>query len=469
MARSKVLVIDLDAQRACDIRTQLEFIDYPSVVVTDIDNPPVEPAPEADCDSQWLAVMLGRVTPGEALDKLLARFGATDAHLPVLTLGDDESAAGASPAFGDNPVWPVESPVRYAQLSQLLRRAAMYEEGSPWERRRAPTGVSGEIARVRQLIEQVAPFDSTVLVTGESGTGKEVVARAIHELSDRADGPFVPINCGAIPAELLESELFGHEKGAFTGAITARKGRFEMAEGGTLFLDEIGDMSLPMQVKILRVLQEKCYERVGSNQTRVCDVRIIAATHRNLEDSIKAGDFREDLYYRLNVFPIAMPPLRKRRSDLPSLVEDLILRNAAEGRGEMRLTPEALTTLAEYPWPGNIRELSNLVERLAILHPSGMVDVADLPAKYRGGRLGQVVSGNRETPIATVESIHVPDGGMNLKEHLVSVELKLIRDALAKADGTVAGAARLLNLRRTTLVEKLRKYQLTPPQKATGN
>src|SRR5689334_24581266 len=199
-----------------------------------------------------------------------------------------------------------------------------------------PTGTSSAIAAVNRLIQQVAPYDSTALVLGESGTGKEVVARAIHDASPRRQRPFVAVNCGAIPAELLESELFGHEKGSFTGAIASRKGRFEIAEGGTLFLDEIGDMSLPMQVKLLRVLQERVFERVGNHAPIRCDVRIIAATHRNLEESIAAGTFREDLFHRLNVFPIEMPALRARLEDLPLLVRDFVAHNIAEGRGQVQ-------------------------------------------------------------------------------------------------------------------------------------
>src|SRR3954463_7148557 len=197
---------------------------------------------------------------------------------------------------------------------------------------RLPSGVSPAISAVNRLIQQVAPYDSTVLILGESGTGKEIAARAIHASSPRRLRPFVAVNCGAIPAELLESELFGHKKGSFTGAITSRKGRFEIAEGGTLFLDEIGDMSLPMQVKLLRVLQERVFERVGNHQPIRCNVRIIAATHRNLEDSISRGAFREDLFYRLNVFPIEMPALRERIEDLPLLIRDFSARNVTEGR-----------------------------------------------------------------------------------------------------------------------------------------
>ena len=237
--------------------------------------------------------------------------------------------------------------------------------------------------RVNRLVRQVAGFDSNVLILGESGTGKEVVARAIHDSSPRRGRPFVPINCGAIPGELLESELFGHEKGAFTGALTTRKGRFEIAEGGTIFLDEIGDMNPTMQVKLLRVLQERVYERVGSCVPQRCDVRIIAATHRDLEQAIVKGTFREDLFYRLNVVPIDMPPLRERSEDLPVLIEDLALRIQASGRPRVQFSAAAIEALRCYRWPGNVRELGNLIERMAIQCESRAVTVADLPARYR--------------------------------------------------------------------------------------
>src|ERR1700761_5314837 len=232
---------------------------------------------------------------------------------------------------------------------------------------RLPTGTSFAIRDVISLIRQVAEHDSTVLILGESGTGKEVAARAIHDLSPRRQRPFVAVNCGAIPAELLESELFGHEKGAFTGAVATRKGRFEIAEGGTLFLDEIGDMSPTMQVKLLRVLQERVFERVGNQTPMKCNVRIIAATHRNLEESIQRGSFREDLFHRLNVFPIEMPPLRSRSEDIPLLIRDFVAHNNAEGRGRLQLSQRALAALALHSWSGNVRELGNLVERLSIV------------------------------------------------------------------------------------------------------
>ena len=347
-----------------------------------------------------------------------------------------------------------------------------------------PTGTSPAIAAVTRLIQQVAPYDSTVLILGESGTGKEIAARAIHATSPRRQRPFVAVNCGAIPSELLESELFGHEKGSFTGAITARKGRFEIAEGGTLFLDEIGDMSLPMQVKLLRVLQERIYERVGSNASSECDVRIVAATHRNLEESIVRGSFRGDLFYRLNVFPIEMPTLATRISDLPALIDAFIAQATRRGRPRLRLLPETLVALGNYPWPGNIRELSNLIERLAILCPERPVGIADLPARYRPADwtapevipamaaelpqlIGSMAGGEESDDEAVLPSTlwnceqesptRLPENGVDLRAHLTLIERSLISQALQRSGGTVAHAARLLSLRRTTLVEKLRK------------
>jgi sigma-54 specific flagellar transcriptional regulator A len=370
---------------------------------------------------------------------------------------------------------------------------------------RLPTGTSIPIRDVIALVRQVAEHDSTVLILGESGTGKEVAARAIHDLSPRRQRPFVAVNCGAIPAELLESELFGHEKGAFTGAVSARKGRFEIAEGGTLFLDEIGDMSPTMQVKLLRVLQERVFERVGNHVSMRCNVRIIAATHRNLEEAITRGGFREDLFHRLNVFPIEMPALRARIEDLPLLVRDFIAHNIAESRGRVQLSPRALAALALYRWPGNVRELANLIERLSIVCSGRIAEIADLPQKYRPSdwaastdnwvappfatqiaatetlalaeRAERAADGPAPEPepdrapstaetveLATLEpcgiGVELPAEGLDLRAHLLEIERTLVVQALARADGVVAHAARLLSLRRTTLVEKLRKLGL---------
>ncbi len=357
-------------------------------------------------------------------------------------------------------------------------------------RARLPTGTSGAVREVNQLIRQVARHDSTVLLLGESGTGKEVAARAIHDCSPRAGRPFVPVNCGAIPAELLESELFGHEKGAFTGAISTRKGRFELADGGTLFLDEIGDMSPNMQVKLLRALQERTFERVGSQVTQRCNVRIIAATHRNLEAAIQAGTFREDLFYRLNVVPIEMPSLRNRIEDLDMLVHDMAQRLSIVEGSRLRLSTCALSALRRYSWPGNVRELQNLLERLAIQCGDRLVQVGDLPARYRPAGwqpspaeleadARELAGDGRRAADVPVEAVlriedvtpaaaasadaplrRLPDDGIDLRAHLDSIERELIEQALQRSDGIVAHAARLLGLRRTTLVEKLRKFSL---------
>jgi len=308
------------------------------------------------------------------------------------------------------------------------------------------------------------------MILGETGTGKEVVARNIHYFSRRRGKPFVAVNCGAIPADLLESELFGHEKGAFTGALTQRKGRFELAQGGTLFLDEIGDMAVEMQVKLLRVLQEQSFDRVGGVASIAADVRIVAATHRNLEAMIEAGKFREDLYYRLNVVPIEMPPLRDRREDVPLLIAELNARLSGRGLAVKGVSDDALRAMLAYDWPGNVRELANLVERCSILALGDAIELSDLPKRI------QAVS---PVPVPQLPPTDVGEFmGINLdavdfkrlplKGLLELLEARLIRQALDKSDGVVAQAAELLGLRRTTLVEKIRKLGIERPGLATA-
>ncbi|WP_267223456.1 sigma-54 dependent transcriptional regulator [Dyella silvae] len=469
-----VLVIESDHRRAESIMSALEFLGY-------------HPQHGDDCGvvdeatHAWRAVYVGNVQDDAGAERQFAQLGAAAAHAMVLLAADSEwmsrLGADASPCAGR--VGIVEFPLRYEQLAEALRGP----QAQPSARRSEVrlVGSSAPMARVNSLVRQVAPFDSSVLVLGESGTGKEMVARSIHECSSRRDKPFVAINCGAIPAELLESELFGHEKGAFTGAISARKGRFEMAEGGTLFLDEIGDMSLPMQVKLLRVLQERVFERVGSNRTQRCDVRIIAATHRNLEAAIADGQFREDLFYRLSVFPLEMPSLREHLDDLPELVAEFNQRLARRGLGSMRFSAGAMHALHSYTWPGNVRELYNLVERLSILYPHSEVRVSDLPEKYRGQQVIEEVRGAALLSLMTGQStvmsepmvvvptdslVMLPEGGLDLKDHLADIEVGLIRQALDVTGGVVAHAAKLLRMQRTTLVEKLRKYGLQPSLQA---
>ncbi|NOQ78224.1 MAG: AAA domain-containing protein [Gammaproteobacteria bacterium] len=357
-------------------------------------------------------------------------------------------------------------------------------------------GESIVIKQVKKLITQVAKSNANVLILGESGTGKEVVANCLHQLSKRNDMPYVPVNCGAIPKDLLESELFGHEKGAFTGALTLRKGRFEMAHGGSLFLDEIGDMPLAMQVKILRVLQERIFERVGGNKSLQANVRVIAATHRDLEDEVKAGHFREDLFYRLNVFPIEIPPLRDRVEDIPLLFSVLNKQMEYDSESSVQLTPEAMASIMQHPWPGNVRELSNLVERLGIMFPEEPVSWDDLPEKYQydishldelpqldslltvsdvDNFFEEQVSEKQETQETNIQQENLdskidtpdlnsveqlPDEGFDLKDHLANLEYSIIQQALKESDGVVAHAAKRLNMRRTTLVEKMKKYEV---------
>ena len=480
----RAVVYDCDTERAEQVGEVLRALDLEPLLVDHaalmravIQGPATHPA-----------LLIGDVA--DALDwrELGAALREQLGDVPVVAYGSDHAAEQVIAAVGSSRVVRLPFPFKREALDSALRvpaAAALVEVPTI----NMPTGQSVAVREVVALIRQVAAHDSSVLILGESGTGKELAARAIHDASPRRQRPFIAINCGAIPSELLESELFGHEKGAFTGAVTARKGRFEIAEGGTLFLDEIGDMSLPMQVKLLRVLQERVFERVGNHAQIRCNVRIIAATHRNLEDSIRRNAFREDLFYRLNVFPIEMPALRARLEDLPALVREFAERNVAEGRGRLQLTPRAVQALGRYSWPGNVRELANLIERLSILCADRRCDLADLPIKYRPADaiedLLQVseAASEPETPhdsskrepepaedreaVAmltrnepTTAIAQLPAEGLDLREHLYRIERDLIHQALSRSGGTVAHAARLLGLRRTTLVEKLRKFEM---------
>ena len=347
----------------------------------------------------------------------------------------------------------VERAAAHTQLSQENRQ--LREELHGKYKFDNIIGQSEGIRNVLDLVSRVASSDSNVLVTGESGTGKELIAKAIHYNSDRAAAPFVPINCGAIPAELLESELFGHVKGAFTGAINARSGRFELAEGGTIFLDEIGDMSPNLQVKLLRVLQERIFEPVGSSKSHQADVRVIAATNIDLEKAVEEGKFREDLFYRLNVIPIHIPSLRERSSDIPILLDHFRTNfNSSKGRELEGFSPDALETLCSYKWPGNIRELENLVERLSILRGNGTIQLGALPEKYR----------QQPGAISKPARIDIPEEGMDFNSAVDKYENTLILQALEKTGWNRNQAAILLRLNRTTLVEKIKKKGLTPPE-----
>ena len=502
----RAVIYDCDADRAAEVATVLRFLDLEPML---IDHAALV-CTVMQSSAARQVLLVGDVADSPDWRGLGGVVRSLLGDVTVVAYGSQAVADQLASATGLGRVLRIPFPFKYSALANALRAPSVPALGT--SEPRMPTGTSAEIREVSALIRQVAVHDSSVLILGESGTGKELVARAVHEASPRRQRPFVAINCGAIPAELLESELFGHEKGSFTGAVSARKGRFEIAEGGTLFLDEIGDMSMPMQVKLLRVLQEKVFERVGNHAAIRCNVRIIAATHRNLEDSIARGLFREDLFYRLNVFPIEMPALRARIADLPLLVRDFVEQNISQGRGKVQLTVRAMDLLKQHSWPGNVRELANLIERLSILCPDRMVDIRDLPLKYRpaGWVEDELVRLHIEEPFAgavgqppdiqphagmeiaadpdddagrladeqallmlavaadsTPSLALLPADGLDLRNHLFEIERALIRQALERANGTVAHAARLLGLRRTTLVEKLRKFEMLTDEAAS--
>jgi DNA-binding NtrC family response regulator len=310
-------------------------------------------------------------------------------------------------------------------------------------------GTSPALRSVLDVVAKVAETDSTVLITGESGTGKELIARALHYNSRRAERRLVTVNCGAIPEELLESELFGHVRGAFTSAVSQREGRFALADGGTIFLDEIGDMSPNLQVKLLRVLQDRTFEPVGSSKSITVDVRVVAATNQDLERAIREGRFREDLYYRLNVIPIEVPPLRQRRDDIPLLAQHFLdVMHHEKGTRVDSITDAALALLCRYDWPGNVRELENLIERVSVLRGEGEIRPEDLPAALRG----------HGGPAGTAPTI--PESGLDFREVVDRFESELIRQALEQTQGNKNRAAQLLGLNRTTLLEKIKKKGL---------
>ncbi|EFI34671.1 sigma54 specific transcriptional regulator, Fis family [Desulfonatronospira thiodismutans ASO3-1] len=323
-------------------------------------------------------------------------------------------------------------------------------------------GKSRVLRDVFNMLAKVAPTETTVLVAGESGTGKELLVRALHRNSQRRDKPMVPVNCGAIPKELLESELFGHEKGAFTHAVRSRAGRFEMAEGGTLFLDEIGELDMSLQVKILRFLQEKEFERVGGSKSIKADVRVIAATNRNLEEEVKSGCFREDLFYRLNVIPIELPPLRRRGDDVLLLAEHF-LDKYSRGSKPLGISSGARDLLLNYPWPGNVRELENFMERMSILCDNNEIKPADLPEKVlQAGGIEPEFRPDQGDGFKWPSLKDMQESGLDLKDFLENIEDRLLLEALENSEWVKNQAAEVLGIKRTTLIEKLKKKDLAP-------
>ncbi len=412
-----------------------------------------------------LCLMDVRLPDGNGID-LLREFRQTapDLGIIIMTGYAEVDTAVDAVRLGANDFLkkPFDIDELLVRLEELRKTRQLKQEHEllreEVRRKTPPRGFIGQCPEIRKLIETaqlLGSSDSTVLITGESGTGKEVLARLLHQSGNRAGKPMVSINCGAIPEDLLESELFGHVKGAFTGATRARPGRFEVANGGTIFLDEIGDMSPKLQVKLLRVLQERCFEPVGSHQSIEVDVRVIAATHRDLEKEIEAGRFREDLYYRLNVIPLHLPPLRERGDDVLLLAEHFIDRfNAQTGSSIRGISDEAREIMLRYPWPGNVRELQNLIERVCTLKREGMIEPDDLPSRMLDR--GRQAMRNFALDLDTVDRI-------DLKATVDEFETQLILQALERFNWNKNRAANFLSMNRTTLVEKIKKKGLTPP------
>ncbi|MCP4387492.1 MAG: sigma-54-dependent Fis family transcriptional regulator [Gammaproteobacteria bacterium] len=458
---NEVLVVDSNYTRGHSFLAVLSFIKVDAKLITPEQLPDI---PRRELFNYLAIFSIG----GDDITKFFLERNKQDkCQYPVVLLADKSELSALEIVVQLPFISGLCFQSDYYSLSQVMDQARKHNKRERRQQNRecqSLIGNSNAIERINLMIDQVSDTNASVLILGGSGTGKEVIARNIHAQSSRNKKPFIPINCGAIPAELLESELFGHEKGAFTGAISARQGRFELAEGGVIFLDEIGDMPLPMQVKLLRVLQERCYEKVGSNKSIKADVRVIAATHRRLEELIAEGNFREDLFYRLNVFPIEVPPLRERRSDIPLLIHEMISRIERENRGSVRLSKKAIAMLQQHDWQGNVRELANLIERLAILFPHGVVDSKDLPEKYQmlGSITAEVDVGEEDDILAPIKSHlnELPNDGIDMKKYLTDIEIALIEQALTKTNNVVARAATMLNMRRTTLVEKMRKYEI---------
>jgi sigma-54 specific flagellar transcriptional regulator A len=431
-----------------------------------------------------LCVLLGELAESGKAAELLGRFEQLDACLPVLVIGGTQTAEWPD-SSRQRLLCTVAMPFSYNNLLDSLHRAQVYREMHDQTRGRGQhrelnlfrslVGTSRAVQQLRQMLQKVADTQANVLIVGESGTGKEVVARNLHYHSARKDSAFVPVNCAAIAAELLESELFGHEKGAFVGALSTRAGRFEMASGGTLFLDEVAELPELIQLKVLHVLREGSLTRVGGDQAHAVDVRIIAASSSNLEERVATGQFSNELFYQLNVFPLEIPPLRERIEDIPLLLNELISRLEHEKRGSIRFNSAAIMSICRHSWPGNVRELANLVERMAILHPYGVIGVPELPVKLRyvddestphlgiqrevpsdSDLIGEALKGSLFTA-----NMLLPAEGLDLKDYLATLERGLIQQAIDDADGVVARAAERLRIRRTTLVEKMRKYGMS--------
>lgn len=461
MQDQRVLIVDDEASLRTALFRALDRKGYQ--VITSASVKEAETISQSD-KALDLAIVDLRLPDGDGIE-LMSKLRSIHPNIQVIILTGHASIENAVEATRNGAFHFVTKPCNLDEILSLVERALTHTQLTKENqhlrnalnmkyRFENIVGQSEAITSVLNIVERVAQTDSTVLIMGESGTGKELIAKALHYNSNRSQEPFIPVNCGAIPAELLESELFGHVKGAFTGAIANRTGRFELAQDGTLFLDEIGELSPSLQVKLLRVLQERSFEPVGGTKTIPANVRVIAATNVDLEKAVEQGKFREDLFYRLNVIPIRVPSLRERKSDIPLLLHHFIETfNRTRGRQLKGVAPDAMEMLINYAWPGNIRELENLVERLSILKGPGIVEVMDLPEKYRKTQM--------ETDPTKLD---IPDNGFDFNTAVDNYENALIMRALEKTGWNRNQAALLLKLNRTTLVEKIKKKGLRPPE-----
>ena len=447
-----VLVVDDEPEILKSVRENLMDEGYEVLVA--VDGP--EALRKVDEDPPDL-VLLDIKMPGLDGIEVLEQIKSGHPEVPVVMMSAHGTIETAIKATKLGAYDFIEKPLSLERLTVAVQKAIDYqllEEETIFLRRKEEaryqlTGQSDLIGELKRQIEIVAPTSAWILIRGENGTGKEIVAHTVHRLSKRKNKPFVEVNCAAIPEELIESELFGHEKGAFTGAAAQRKGKFDLANGGTLFLDEIGDMSLKTQAKILRILQEQKFERVGGGKTITVDVRVLAATNKDLEQEISRGNFREDLYYRINVVPLEVPPLRERKNDLPELTEEFLKEYAYKTNTEKKsLAPPVMEIFRDYDWPGNIRELKNLIERLVIMAPGTVIQPHDLPSQFQKRSRGEDAL------------IQPPDFSteQDLKEAKSRFEKEFIIRKLQEYQGNITQTAEALGLERSHLHKKIKAY-----------
>lgn len=445
----KILIADDEKNMIWAMKRALKDENY-IIITASNGKEAIEKAKQYEPDLALLDLKMPEMDGIEAL-KIIKRFNN---KLPVIMITAHGTMETAIEAMKIGALDYISKPFDIEELKIQIRKALdiknmteqieFLTEELKNQRGKVIIGKSKKLKEVLEIVNRVAKSNATVLITGESGTGKELIANAIHYNSDRADKPYIKVNCGALPDNLIESELFGHEKGAFTGATSRKLGRFERADGGTIFLDEVGEINLPMQVKLLRVLQEKELERVGGIETVKVDVRIVAATNRDLKKMVEEGSFREDLYYRLNVIPIELPPLRERKEDIPQLIDYFLNKYCKElGRNKMKVSEEALKIMTNYNWKGNIRELENVIERLVILSEGNIIEKKDLPKEFNN-KTNELID------------FVLPEEGINLEE----VEKSLIKQALKISNYNQTKASKLLGISRHTLIYRMEKYNI---------